>query len=65
MDMERQLTAPPRALTVEAPTEAPEESPLLAETRKWGGVAREIGSSCKKGVSAQQEVLLRRNRTGQ
>lgn len=47
---------------------APDDSPggkLLTEAEAWGRVARESHQNCEQGVDAEQELIRRRNRSGE
>ena len=47
---------------------APDESSggqLLSDVEAWGRVARESHENCEQGVEAEQELMRRRNRSGE
>ena len=64
---EQTRTARPRKQTADGPGDhtPDEESSLLQQAAAWGGVARQAREDCEKGAEAEQELLRRRNRSGQ
>lgn len=67
MDQQKKLVEPIRHSDHPSPDAGSMEqsSGLLQQVQSWGEVARAAYAHCQHGADAEQEVLRRRNRSGQ